>query len=176
VGPVPDVLADYASSKGTLADPRLKVLNATLTHPGTGAEVTAPVPPGTSMVLDVELAAAERLVRCGVLIQLVRSDGLVIFTGMSTLDGLAEVDLEPSDRLKARIAFQANTLRGTYILNLQLVDGLRQWPTAFINGLRSFVVTETSRIAGCAEILPSYDLTVTRASATGDPLAAAHRG
>jgi ABC-type polysaccharide/polyol phosphate transport system ATPase subunit len=176
VGPVPDVLADYASSKGTLADPRLKVLNATLTHPGTGAEVTAPVPPGTSMVLDVELAATERLIRCGVLIQLVRSDGLVIFTGMSTLDGLAEVDLEPSDRLKARIAFQANTLRGTYILNLQLVDGLRQWPTAFINGLRSFVVTETSRIAGCAEILPSYDLTVTRASATGDPLAAAHRG
>jgi lipopolysaccharide transport system ATP-binding protein len=173
VGPVPDVLAEYASSKGTLADPRLKVLNASLTHTGTGQEVIAPVAPGTSMVLDVELAAVERLNRCGVLVQLVRSDGLVIFTGMSTLDGLAEVDLEPSDRLKSRITFQANTLRGTYILNLQLVDGLRQWPTAYINGLRSFVVTETSRIAGCAEILPSYDLTVTRGSQTPGPLAAA---
>ena len=102
--------------------------------------------------------------RCGILIQIVRSDGIVIFTGMSTLDGVPEIDLRLADRLRARIAFRANVLRGTYVINLQLVDTLRQWPEAVISSVRSFVVTETTRIAGTTELLPSYELSVTHAS------------
>jgi lipopolysaccharide transport system ATP-binding protein len=163
IGDVATVLSEYVSSRGTSADTRLRVLNATLTHAASGAEIVGPVPPAASLLLDVEIAATSQLVRCGVLIQVVRSDGLVMFTGMSTLDGLDEVNLEPDDRLRARIAFTANVLRGTYIVNLQLVDTMRQWAPAIISSVSSFVVTETTRIAGAAELMPSYELSVSRA-------------
>jgi lipopolysaccharide transport system ATP-binding protein len=163
IGDVATVLSEYVSSRGSSADPRLRVLNTTLTDVSTGSEVLGPVPPAASLRLDVEVAATSQLLRCGVLIQVVRSDGLVMFTGMSTLDGLDEVNLEPDDRLRARIAFSANVLRGTYIVNLQLVDTMRQWSPAIINSVSSFVVTETTRIAGAAELMPSYELSVSRA-------------
>jgi len=164
IGDVSSVLAEYASSKGALADPRVRVQNATLTHAPSQHEVLGPVAPGTGLMLEMELVAEAPLVRSGVLLQVVRSDGLMIFTGMSTLDGLPEIDLQPGDKLRARIAFEANVLRGTYTINVQLVDTLRQWPAAVINGVRSFVVTETTRISGCAELLATYDLDVTRES------------
>ncbi len=56
-------------------------------------EVAEPIVPGASLSLDVELGAEAELPRCGLAIQIVRSDGLVVFTGMSTLDGLPEIDL-----------------------------------------------------------------------------------
>lgn len=164
IGDVPAVLAEYASSKGALADARLTVHSATLIDVPGGAEITGPIPPGTHLRLDVELTAVVELPRAGVLLQVVRSDGLVIFTGMSTLDGLPEVHLEPAACLKARIAFSANVLRGTYVVNLQLVDTMRQWPAAIVNGVCSFVVTETTRVAGCSELQPAYDLSVERRS------------
>jgi hypothetical protein len=46
------------------------------------------------------------------------------------------------------------------VINLQLVDKLRQWREAVINGAASFVVSETTRIAGCAELSPTYELSV----------------
>lgn len=162
IGSVPTVLAEYASSKGTLADPRLMVHSARLVDVGADCEIVGPILPGARLRLDVELTAAAELPRAGVLIQVVRSDGLVIFTGMSTLDGLPELDLEPGACLTVRIVFSANVLRGTYVVNLQLVDTMRQWPTAIVNGLCSFVVTETTRIAGCAELQPAYELSVER--------------
>lgn len=166
IGDVSTVLAEYVSTKSTVADPRLTLVKASLTEARSGTEVERPIQPGTTLVLDVELAATAPLPRCGVLIQVMRSDGLVIFTGMSTVDGLPDFDLQVSDRLRSRITFSANVLRGTYIINLQLVDTLRQWPAAIVNGVRSFVVTETTRIAGCAELSPRYDLSVTEGSGT----------
>jgi lipopolysaccharide transport system ATP-binding protein len=165
LGDVPTVLAQYVASRGSVADPRITNSRATLRRSDTGAEVTSPVSPSAVLQLEVELIAGASFPRCGVLLQVVRSDGLVIFTGMSTLDGLAEIDLNAGDHLSARIAFAANVLKGTYVVNLQLVDTMRQWPPAIITGVASFVVTETTRVAGCAELLPSYDLSVTRGTA-----------
>jgi ABC-type polysaccharide/polyol phosphate transport system ATPase subunit len=166
IGEVSNVLAEYVASKGAIADPRLKGVVATLSDTTTGAEVAGPVTPGRSLVLDVGLTAEAPLARCGVLIQVVRSDGLIIFTGMSTLDGEPDFDLQPSDHLRARITFSANVLRGTYIINLQLVDSLRQWPPAIVNGIASFVVSETTRAAGCAELLPAYEIAVSPITST----------
>jgi len=160
VGDVASVLADYVSSKGSLADPRVSVLETSLTDSATGDAVSGPVDPGASLAVLLELQALEPLVRCGVAIQIVRSDGLVMFTGMSTLDGLPEINLEPSKPLRGRIVFTANMLRGTYTINLNLVDTLRQWSPVIINGVHSFVVTETTRVAGCAELFPKYELAV----------------
>jgi hypothetical protein len=167
------VLAEYVQSKGAIADGRLKMPAITLLDGISGADVAGPVPPGHPLTLDIDLTADAPLVRCGLLIQVLRSDGLVIFTGMSTLDGLPDFDLQPEDKLHARINFSANVLRGTYIINLQLVDTLRQWGPAIVNGAASFVVSETTRAAGCAELSPSYDITVssaaTSAARTGTP-------
>jgi homopolymeric O-antigen transport system ATP-binding protein len=162
IGEVGEVLSEYVSSRGISSDARLRVLRTRLKDVRSGHEVKAPVPPASPLLLEVEIAATAQLVRCGVLIQILRSDGLVIFTGMSTLDGLDEVDLEPNDRLKVGISFSANVLRGTYIVNLQLVDTMRQWEPAILNNVSSFVVTETTRAAGCAEILPNYEIAVCR--------------
>jgi len=162
IGDVSAVLAEYVSARGTTADPRISVLQASLIDGRTGTDVIGPVPPAVPLILDVEIEATAQLVRCGVLIQIVRSDGLVMFTGMSTVDGLDDVNLEPGDSLRSRIAFLANVLRGTYIINVHLMDRLRQWSPAIVNNVTSFVVNETTRIAGCAEVLPSYDISVSR--------------
>jgi lipopolysaccharide transport system ATP-binding protein len=160
LGDVSTALMEYASSKGSMADPRVVVHDAVLRDAGTGEHLRGPVRPATSLALDVELSAVEALPRCGVLIQVVRSDGMVMFTGMSTLDGLAAVDLAPGASLRCQITFLANVLRGTYMINLQLVDTLRQWPEAVISGVQSFVVTETTRVAGTSELLPRYRISV----------------
>jgi lipopolysaccharide transport system ATP-binding protein len=164
VGDVPSVLAEYTSSRGALADARVTVLTAKLSDGLTSRETTGPIEPSTKLCLEVDIAAAVKFERCGLLIQIVRSDGLVMFTGMSTIDGLPEFDLAPGDKLHARILFDANVLRGTYVINLQLVDRLRQWREAVINGIRSFVVSETTRVAGCAELRPVYEFNVSRAA------------
>jgi homopolymeric O-antigen transport system ATP-binding protein len=169
VGDVSSVLAEYTSSRGALADDRVTVVGAVLRDASTGHEVLGPVQPTTKLSLEVEVSPLVDLVRCGVLIQVVRSDGLVIFTGMSTIDGLPEFDLSPGDRLSARITFDANVLRGTYVINLQLVDKLRQWREAVINGVRSFVVSETTRVAGCAELRPTYDIHVAHPAGVDEP-------
>src|SRR5262245_1100530 len=169
VGDVPNVLAEYTSSRGASADERVTMVGAILRDASTGKEVTGPVQPTTKLSLEVELEPVVVLRRCGLLIQVVRSDGLIVFTGMSTIDGLPEFDLSPGDRLSARILFDANVLRGTYVINLQLVDKLRQWREAVIQGVRSFVVSETTRVAGCAELCPTYDIKVAHSAGVAEP-------
>jgi len=169
VGDVPNVLAEYTSSRGASADDRVTMLGAILRDASTGKEITGPVQPTAKLSLEVELEPVVDLMRCGLLIQVVRSDGLIVFTGMSTIDGLPEFDLLPGDRLSARILFDANVLRGTYVINLQLVDKLRQWREAVIQGVRSFVVSETTRVAGCAELCPTYNIRVAHSARVGEP-------
>ena len=43
-----------------------------------------------------------------------------------------------------------------------LADSRREWATIELSGLASFVVHETTRLAGCAELAPSYELQVVR--------------
>jgi hypothetical protein len=133
--------------------------------------LAGPIDPGTRLTLELDIEAQESFRRCGVLIQVVRSDGLVMFTGMSTLDGMPELEMKPQEHVRGHISFVANVLRGTYIINIQLVDTMRQWAPAIISGVKSFVVTETTRAAGCAELLPRYELGVVAPSAA--PLAPA---
>ena len=153
LGDVATVLAEYVSTKGLTADPRTTVLSAQIADVIAGTEVRGPVPPGAPLRLEASITAKAEFVRCGVALQIVRSDGLVMFTGMSTIDGGPEITLRAGDRLDLAIAFSANFLRGSYVVNINLVDTLRQWPAAVINGLGAFVVTETTRVAGCADVL-----------------------
>ena len=165
VGAVPEVLSAYTASKGLTADPRVHVLSVALRRRGENEDLSGPIRPADELELHVVLRAEEELVRCGLLIQVMRGDGLVTFTGMSTLDGGEEFNLRAGDKVSATITFVANVLRGTYSINLQLVDAMRQWKEVVVSGVSSFVVSETTRIAGCAELAPKYEVEVQPANA-----------
>jgi lipopolysaccharide transport system ATP-binding protein len=169
IGDVPTVLAEYVAARGAVSDPRVSVEEAEL-YVG-GRPLSGPVEPGATLELVAAVRAKQRFDRCGVALQIVRSDGLEIFTGLSTLDGGEEVHLQAGETLHTRISFTGNLLRGTYIVNLMLVDTLRHWKTATINGAASFVVTETTRIGGCAELRPFYELSTTPNRGTPSKLA-----
>jgi hypothetical protein len=162
IGEIQATLAEYVamSSRGLVADSRVRLLESGLRDAATGQEVSGPLQPGSTLVLNVTLKADAALPRCGLHFQVTRSDGMVVFSGMSTLDGHAEFHLGVGVVLKARVAFQVNVLRGTYSIGLSLIDTIREWPTAAIHGIGSFVVSETTRIAGCAELNPEYETKV----------------
>ena len=62
-----------------------------------------------------------------------------------------------------RVDFRANVLRGTYRIVLHVSDANNLWPAMEVSGLASFIVHETTRISGCAEVEPIYDLHVEHA-------------
>ncbi len=158
IGSVGSVLGEYVGANKVASDPRLRVSDVRLSQDHTGQPVTGPIAPASRLQLSLRLTSTVDLPRSGVSFQVVRSDGVMAFSGMSTLDGLPALDLQPGQTLEASIGFSANLLRGTYTVNVQLVDGLRQWPQAAIHGAASFVVEENTRGGGIAELLPAYDI------------------
>ena len=104
------------------------------------------------------MTANVRLPRSRVGFEIIRNDGLVMFYGSPMVDGAAPVDLEPGMSMSIRIHFRANVLRGTYRIALHLGDVNNLWTPIDISGLASFIVHETTRIAGCAEVEPSYEM------------------
>jgi len=82
------------------------------------------------------------------------------------LEGEASLDLSKGDILTTQVDFRANVLRGTYRVLVYLVDRQYQYKDVEISGLASFVVHETTRHAGCAELQPSYRIQVQRPQLT----------
>ena len=91
---------------------------------------------------------------------IVRNDGMIMFQGSPMVDGAAPLDLQAGSTLAITTHFRANLLRGTYRIVLQLLDMNKLWEPISISGLASFVVHETTRVAGCAELEPAYELRV----------------
>ena len=59
-----------------------------------------------------------------------------------------------------RTHFTANVLRGTYRIVLHVNDAHKRWEPIDVSGLASFVVHETTRVAGCAEMEAVYEIDV----------------
>jgi homopolymeric O-antigen transport system ATP-binding protein len=156
LGEVSEVAALYASVEGNVTDPRATVHSCQLTG-FDQAPLKTPVEPGTKLTLDLDVETSVSLPRCGVNFEVVRSDGLIVFSGSPLVDGDPPVDLEAGSTLRVSIQFRANVLRGTYRINLNLMDIRRLWSPVMMSGLASFVVHETTRIAGCAELEPRYE-------------------
>jgi lipopolysaccharide transport system ATP-binding protein len=160
IGPVSDVAALYASPGAQVVDHRIDVESVRLAERGSRTPLSSGVTPGTDLTLDVAVRINERLPRCRVEFEVVRNDGLVMFQGSPMIEGQALLDLHPGSRLDARIQFRANLLRGTYRVIVHLLDVTKLWTPIAISGLASFVVNETTRVAGCAELAPAYELLV----------------
>jgi lipopolysaccharide transport system ATP-binding protein len=160
IGPVGEVAALYASPDGQAVDARIHVDSVSLTDRTTGLAVKSAVTPGATLTLETAIRVNTALPRCRVEFSIIRNDGLIIFQGSPVVDGQPPLDLEPGASLSATIHFRANVLRGTYRVLLQLLDLNKLWEPIAISGLASFVVHETTRVAGCAELEPAYELRV----------------
>ena len=159
---VDKVAALYASADSGIVDPRVTVHRLVVQESETPSSLAAAVTPGAALTLDVEIEVHTALPRCEFHFEVIRTDGLKMFNHSPMADGEPLLDLEPGARLKARIHFRANVLRGTYRVLLYLADSRRDWATIELSGLASFVVHETTRLAGCAELAPSYKVEVDR--------------
>ena len=160
LGSVAEVAALYASADRAANDPRITVHDFSVRRIGDPAPLRAPVAPGTPLAVDIEIEANTLLPRCGLGLEVTRTDGLTMFNGSPMIEGQPPVDLEPGARLKVRIQFRANVLRGTYRIQLNINDAMKIWPMISVSGLASFVVHETTRVAGCAELEPVYEVSV----------------
>ncbi len=160
IGSVGDVAALYASPDSQAVDSRIRVEAARFSERGSFAPITSAVPPGAALTLDVTIRADAALPRARVGFEIVRSDGLVMFNGSPMIEGEPAIDLEPGTTLTFRTHFKANMLRGTYRIVLHINDAHKTWTPIDISGLASFVVHETTRVAGCAEVDPTYEVRV----------------
>jgi hypothetical protein len=133
------------------------------------AAVKSAVAPGTSLTLDATIGINAALPRCRVNFAVIRNDGLTMFDGSPMVDGEPPIDLDSGSTLSVRVHFRANVLRGTYRVLLQLVDTHKLWDPITVSGLASFVVHETTRVAGCAELDPAYELRVGAGESADEP-------
>jgi ABC-type polysaccharide/polyol phosphate transport system ATPase subunit len=159
---VAEVSALYAAADKEVVDPRVTVRRFRLSHRGRHAPLPAAIAPGTPLTLDVDIEANTDLPRCNIFFEVVRTDGLKMFNHTPMGHGEPPMDLEAGCSFTSRIHFRANVLRGTYRVLLHLSDAERVWPPIEIAGLASFVVQDTTREGGCAELEPSYELRVDR--------------
>jgi lipopolysaccharide transport system ATP-binding protein len=160
VGPVGDVAALYASPQAQAVDPRIDIESMRLVERGGYSPVKTAVRPGTHLTLDARIRVNSALPNCRVDFAILRDDGLMIFHGSPMVDGAKPLNLEPGAVLSFTTHFTANVLRGTYRIVLYLVDMDKLWRPISISGPGSFVVHETTRVAGCAEVAPAYELGV----------------
>jgi ABC-type polysaccharide/polyol phosphate transport system ATPase subunit len=170
---VGEVAALYASPNGEAVDPRVAVHHIRFTERGTVNPLTNAVAPTTPLTLSLKLESAATLPRCRLGFEIVRHDGLVMFNGSPMIDGHAPIDLEPGTKLDLRVHFNANLLRGTYSVNTHLSDANKMWEPIVLSGMASFVVHETTRVAGCAEVDPHYEMHVAAGGRTREAVARA---
>jgi lipopolysaccharide transport system ATP-binding protein len=157
LGDVAEVVRQYVSGQSGDGDPRVSGLRCTLTPRGSAGPVLEPVAPGSWLRLECTLTSNVALPRMGFGMTVRRADGLVVFQSGSTMDGLATRDVDPGELVVCAIEFRANLLRGTYMVEPMLYDEQRQWPVAMLGSAAAFVIAETTRNDGVAELEPRYE-------------------
>jgi lipopolysaccharide transport system ATP-binding protein len=155
-GTVGDMVTAYVTTDAASADPRVTITHTTLTTLDSKELVTAPVSPGTWLVLDLAIRATVDLPKAGLALLFHRADGLLVFDGNSMLDGEPPFELMAGRSWQIRVTFRANVLRGTYAISGHLFEERRHWPAVQLGIVGSFVVAETTRAGGVAELEPRY--------------------
>ena len=150
----------YASPSGSVVDPRLTVLSCRLAERGQQGDIAETVDPGSALTLEAAFQVHTALPQTRIDFEVTRSDGLVMFTGSPMVEGAAMLDLKPGMVCSVKIDFRANVLRGIYRVNLRLSERNRLWSPIELSGVSSFVIHETTRVGGCAELEPTYELSI----------------
>lgn len=168
---VGEVAALYSSSDGEGVDPRVSVRDVRLSERGLRAAIRSTIEPKTALTLEATIESNATLPKCRIDFEVTRQDGMVMFLGSPTVEGEPPIDLEPGKALSVRVHFRANLLRGTYRIVLRLLDMDKLWTPVEVSSLASFVVHETTRAAGCAELDPTYELHVSDVGALPERVA-----
>jgi lipopolysaccharide transport system ATP-binding protein len=155
-GSVGEMVTAYVTTDAASADPRVTVTHWALTPEGEDVRLTAPVPPGTWLTLDLAIQAVSDLPRAGLALLFHRADGLLVFNGSSLLDAEPPFDLVAGRTWHVSVTFRTNLLRGTYAISGHLFEESRQWPAVQLGVLGSFVVEETTRADGVADLEPRW--------------------
>jgi lipopolysaccharide transport system ATP-binding protein len=155
-GPVGEMVTAYVTTDSSSADARVSVTQRTMTLADDNAELAAPVPPGTWLTLHLTIRPQSELRRAGIALLFHRADGLMVFNGSSMLDGVPPFDLMTGRDCQIQIRFRANLLRGTYAVSGHLFEENRRWPAVELGVLGSFIVAETTRAGGVADLEPKY--------------------
>jgi len=170
VGSVGEVAALYASAGSDAVDSRITLESLRLGERGSFAPLKSAVAPGASLVMDATIRANTALPRCRIGFEIVRNDGLIMFNGGPMVEGHPAIDLEPGQAFSLRVHFRANVLRGTYRVVLHVLDMNKLWTPIAISGAASFVVHETTRVAGCAEMEAVYEINVHTPASEPEPI------
>jgi lipopolysaccharide transport system ATP-binding protein len=157
---VGEAAALYASPEGEAVDARVTMSEVSLTETGRSEPLTRDIAPHAALTMNATITANVALPRCRVGFEIIRNDGMVMFYGSPMVDGAPPIDLEAGMSIAVKVDFRANVLRGTYRVVLHVTDTNNLWPPINISGLASFIVHETTRVSGCAEVEPSYELRV----------------
>jgi ABC-type polysaccharide/polyol phosphate transport system ATPase subunit len=155
-GSVGDMVTAYVTTDAASADSRVSVTHWALTRADGGERLTEPVPPGTWLTLDLAIQAVAELPRAGLALLFHRSDGLLVFNGSSLLDGEPTFDLVDGQTWHISVTFRTNLLRGTYSISGVLLEESRRWKMVELGVVGSFVVEETTRAGGVADLEPRY--------------------
>lgn len=160
LGPPGEVLDAYFASGQHAADARVTVVGSSIGEFQGPPDAKRSVTPGTSMRLTLRLIANVDLTSLGIAFHVHRSDGMLVFDGSSTLDGVPVVDVRQGGELFSEIVFKANVLKGTYRVSALLFEERRSWASVELGTLGTFAVHERTRAGGVAELEPSYRLSV----------------
>jgi lipopolysaccharide transport system ATP-binding protein len=155
-GAVGEMVTAYVTTDSSSADARVAVTQRTMTLADDDAELAAPVPPGTWLTLHLAVRPQSDLRRAGIALLFHRADGLMVFNGSSMLDGVPPFDLTTDREWQIQIRFRTNLLRGTYAVSGHLFEENRRWPAVELGVLGSFIVAETTRAGGVADLEPRY--------------------
>jgi hypothetical protein len=156
IGSVGDMVTAYVTTDSSSADARVSVVKGELRQSTEFQPLMKPVPPGTWLTLDLEIRASTDLPNAGLALLFHRADGLLVFNGNSLADGAPPFDLLNGQTWKVSVRFRTNLLRGTYAISGLLLEKTRHWPAVELGVLGSFVVVETTRAAGVADLEPEY--------------------
>jgi lipopolysaccharide transport system ATP-binding protein len=155
-GSVDEMVTAYVTTDAASADSRVNVTHWALTLAEGSARLTAPVLPGTWLKLDLAIQAVTDLPRAGLALLFHRADGVLAFNGSSLLDGEPPFDLMAGRTWHISATFRANLLRGTYAISGVLLEERRHWAAVQLGVLGSFVVEETTRAGGVADLEPRW--------------------
>ncbi len=158
LGSTSEILSAYTQASSSSTDDRVANWHAEIVDSRERAVLHKSITPGEEILLRLDVTAAASLPRCGLAIHVRRSDGVLMFDGSSTIDGVPTINLPTGGTLRCTVAFHANVLRGSYFVDATLFDSQRRWSRIPLGTVASFVVHETTRWGGCAELAPRYDL------------------
>jgi lipopolysaccharide transport system ATP-binding protein len=159
---VATAIGSYVSADARATDSRVQLVSATLTLRDSPDTVLGPISPGTWLEVSCTFIAGVDLPRCGFGLIVRRGDGLLVFQTGSSLNGVDPIDVVSGHEVSIKAVFRANLVRGTFTVAMALSDESRMWPIADLGVLGSFVVEETTRFEGVAELEPSFQMAVHR--------------